>query len=248
AVDVQVTAGSMKTDVNSGQTVLWGYGASTLTSADLFTFTAAGTSSAKTLQIVGMNSGGAMVRVFNGNGTEKTHFFAYTNFAGGVRVAIGDVTGDGIPDYVTAAGAGGGPHVKVYDGSTGSTTTPPTLIRSFFVYNPTFTGGIYLAVGDFNNDGKADIVTGAGAGGGPHVKVIDATKLTQLGTNGAILDSALLTQFMAYNPTFTGGIRVAAADVTGDGRADLILGAGFTGGPHVRVLNGVNFSQVYSFM
>src|SRR5207244_4487626 len=62
------------------------------------------------------------------------------------------------------AGAGGGPHVKVHnaDGS---------LRSSFFAYDAVFTVGVSVAAGDVNGDGFADVVTGAGAGGGPHVEV-----------------------------------------------------------------------------
>src|SRR5438045_2768183 len=50
------------------------------------------------------------------------------------------------------ADAGGGPHVRVVDGDTGAE------VRSFFAYDPTFTGGVRVAVGDVNGDGVADIV------------------------------------------------------------------------------------------
>jgi hypothetical protein len=61
---------------------------------------------------------------------------------------------------------GGGPHVKVYG-------SDHTLRFNFYAYDPTFTGGVSVAVGDVTGDGTPDVVTGAGAGGGPHVKVFD---------------------------------------------------------------------------
>ena len=69
-------------------------------------------------------------------------------------------------------------------------------------------------------------VTGAGPGGGPHVQVFD-------GRTGK-----LLFGFFAYDPRFTGGVRVSAADVNGDGVADVITAPGPGGGPHIRVFDG----------
>ena len=57
------------------------------------------------------------VRVFDASGTD-TSFFAYDlPFPGGVRVALGDVTGDGVLDIITGAGPRGGPHVRVWNGT-----------------------------------------------------------------------------------------------------------------------------------
>ena len=228
-VDVQVIAGSVRTDANTGKQVLFGYGASPLTGIDKYTYSTG--PAVKTLFASGADAGGGPhVRFFNADGSQRLSFFAYDpSFTGGVRVAVGDVNGDGVPDLITVAGSGGGPHVKVFDGTSGN------LIASFFAYDPTFAGGVYLAAGDVNGDGHADIFTGAGAGGGPHVKVFD-------GRTGNVLYS-----FFAYASTFTGGVRVAAGDVNGDGKADLLLGAGVGGGPHVRVLDGTNLNQLYSF-
>ena len=179
--------------------------------------------------------GGPHVRVFSlaGGLTEVASFYAYDpTFTGGVFVATGDVTGDGRADIVTGAGASGGPHVRAFDLADGG----PSEVASFYAYDPTFTGGVTVAVGDVTGDGVAEIVTGAGPGGGPHVRVLDlAEGLTEVAS------------FYAYDPTFTGGVFVAVGDVTGDGVADLITGAGAGGGPHVRVFDGVTGAEVATF-
>jgi FG-GAP-like repeat/FG-GAP repeat len=182
--------------------------------------------------ITALDSGApSLVRVFDGNnGNLLRSFFAYSpTFLGGVRVAAGDVNGDGRVDIITGAGAGGGPNVKVFDG------VSLTLLQSFFAYDPGFSGGVFVAAGDVNGDLKADIVTGAGAGGGPHVKAFD-------GTNNQTLKS-----FFAYDASFTGGVRVAAADVNGDGLAEIITGAGPGAGPQVKVFNSTDLSVLHSF-
>ncbi len=163
--------------------------------------------------------GGPQVNVYDANTNNLLYsFFAYDpNFTGGVRVAVGDVNGDGIPDIITGAGPGGGSDIKIFDGSTGA------LIREFSPFNPLFTGGQYIAAADLNNQGYDDIIVGADYGGGPEVIVFD-------GKTGAILYN-----FFAYDPAFIGGVRVAAGDVLGNGHVDIICGAGPGGGPNVTV-------------
>jgi hypothetical protein len=149
------------------------------------------------------------VRVSDG----KTHaillyFFAYgASFRGGLNFGLGNFTGDCVPDIVTGPGTGGGPDVKVFDGKTGA------VLKEFFAYAPSSTGGVRVAVGDVNGDGYPDIVTGAGPGGGPHVKVF----------NGKTL--ATLASFFAFDPLFTGGVLPAVQDVNGDGHGDIIVKA-----------------------
>ncbi len=176
--------------------------------------------------------GGPDIRVFDGaTGEMLFEFLAYApNFFGGVNVATGDVDGDGQDDIITGAGQGGGPHVEAFSGKTGQ------LIRSFLAYAPSFTGGVNVAAGDVNGDGKADIITGAGEGGGPHVEAF----------SGA--DQSLLRSFFAYDPGFRGGVFVAAGDVNGDGIKDIVTGVGLGGGPHVRAFNGLTLAPLLSFL
>ena len=153
-------------------------------------------------------------------------FLAYDPaFPGGVSVAVGDVTGDGIAEIITGAGGGGGPHVRMW--STAGGVVSELFGHGFFAYNPAFPGGVFVAAGDLTGDGVAEIVTGAGPGGGPHVRVWSTTG----GTITELLDHG----FFAYDPAFPGGVFVAVGDLTGDGIAEIITGAGPGGGPHVRV-------------
>ncbi len=188
------------------------------------------------------------VIVYDSAGHELKRFLAYDPvFLGGVNVAVGDVTGDGVPDVITGAGAGGGPHVKVFDGVTFE------VFRGFFAYDPVFLGGVSVAVGDITGDRRADVVTGAGPGGGPHVKAFDA----QTG--------AEVRSFFAYDAAFRGGVSVAVqpafvgysseaapADpahsfaIQTAGR--IVTGAGADGGPHVKVFDATTLVERQSFM
>jgi CSLREA domain-containing protein len=207
---------------------------------------------ADTVWAAGPGSSGPRVRVIaGGTGQVLGDFFAFSpSFAGGAFVAVGDVNNDGVPDVIVAAGSGGGPEVKVIDGTklnqlqAGNQIANTALLADFFAYDPTFAGGVTVAAGDVNGDGRADVITGAGPGGGPHVKVIDATKATQVQANGQIADAALLASFFAFTPSFTGGVFVAAGDVNGDQRADIITGSGAGGTPEVKVVDGTKAAQL----
>src|SRR5262249_1237503 len=171
-------------------------------------------------------------------GSLRFRLAPFDQFSGGVRVAVGDVNGDGIPDILTGAGAGApGGHVKLFSGQDG------TPLASFYAFGPGFTGGVSVALADVNGDGHADLVVGAGPGAGPHVKVIDGTKLSQVQADGQIADSAVLASFSAFGPGFQGGVNVAAGDLNHDGHADLAVGAGPGAGPQVVVIDGSKIGQ-----
>jgi hypothetical protein len=175
--------------------------------------------------------GGPEVHLYDADsGTLQASFYPWpVTFSGGVRVAMGNLDGDGSPDLVVAAGPGGLPEVKVYDGTTLS------LLRDFFAFPLSFRGGVNVALGDVNGDGQQDIICGADAGGAPQVTVFD-------GQTGAILRS-----FYAFPVSFTGGVHVASVDSNQDGYADIVCGAGAGALPQVAVYSGKDGSLLNSF-
>src|SRR5688572_14421791 len=145
------------------------------------------------------------VKVYDPAGTLVATVVPFADFVGGnVNVAVGDVTGDGTLDVITAPGDGGGPIVRVFDGAALPGINRP--LYDLLAYDSEFRGGVNIATGDINADGRPDIITGAGNGGGPHVKAF----------NGLDNGATLLLSFFAYEQVFRGGVRVGAADFGGD--------------------------------
>jgi len=175
------------------------------------------------------------VRVFDGaTGSELTRFDAFdAKFGGGVRVATGDVTGDGVADIVAGAGKGGRTSVRVFDGLTDNAV--PGLLGNFYPFGAKYNGGVNVAAGDVNGDGLADVIVSATGKAGPRVEVFD-------GASGN-----MLANFLALAPKFKGGVTLAAGDVDGDGLADVIAGTGPGATPLVQVFSGADFSPIRSF-
>jgi trimeric autotransporter adhesin len=176
--------------------------------------------------------GGPAIAILNSQTGEVIEaFFAFDpSFTGGVFVAVQDVNGDGILDIIASAGPGGGPEVRIFNGAN------LNVLRSFFAYAEDFTGGVSVASIDFNGDGILDLVTGAGLGGAPHVKVFDGA------TN------AILSQWYAYATDFTGGVFVAAGDIGNDGNIEVVTGAGPGGAPVVAVWDPNTGALLAQFM
>jgi hypothetical protein len=114
------------------------------------------------------------------------------------------------------------------------------MLGEFYAYAPNWNGGVRVAAGDVDGDGRAEIITGAGPGGGPHVRVFN--------TASGQLFPGLGGNFYAFAETFNGGVFVAAGDVDGDGRAEIIAGAGHGGSPQVRVVRASDGQEVANFV
>jgi|GEM_PF-107132 len=156
--------------------------------------------------IIAPQTGGAnLIRVFDHNLEFSGRQFnaysrAWPNL--GASVTACDTDSDGNYEIITGAGPSGGPHVKIFGKNN-------ELIAEWFAYGLNFRGGVNVACGDINGDGQAEIITGAGPSGGPHVRVYNGT-------------GKLLSQWFAYDSNKRQGVRVTAADVDNDGRLEAV--------------------------
>lgn len=155
--------------------------------------------------IVGAYKGGPQVTIFSASGRILGSFFAYDKkFRGGVNVAIGDVDLDGHDEIVTGPGPGSEPMIKIFSMS-------GVLKKSFLAYDKNFKGGVSVAVGDINGDGRLEVISGPGAGGGPHVRIFN-------------YEGRAISNFFAYDKSYRGGVRVSAGDINSDGQPEILVG------------------------
>ncbi len=133
----------------------------------------------------------ATVKIFNYRGQLISQFMPYgTNYMSGVTLSTGDIDGDGLVDIITGTRVGGGPQVRIF-------SWRGHLKGQFFAYQKKFRGGVNVACGDLNGDGVDEIITGAGPGGGPHVRIFNSA-------------GKVIAQFFGYQKNFHGGVYVAS--------------------------------------
>jgi hypothetical protein len=206
----------------------------------------------------------SIVRIYNGKTAALMNSFTpfIAGSVSGIFVAAGDVNGDGKADVTVTNGSlglGANSDTRVYDGaylasgkvvvsaSVGGTVAAQGRLRDFYAFTNatgssgngnTFTPntGATVAMGDFNGDGLADIVVGVAggnaAGSTGRVLVFDSKVL--FGSNAVTAYPNPNVDLVVYNPGSTTGVFVAAGDINGDGRADLVTSP-VSGGPNIRV-------------
>ena len=146
------------------------------------------------------------IKVFDlAQGKEISSFFAHDPKAttGGVRIAWGDVDGDGLPDLLTVNGPGNAvTTVKVFSGKDAS------VLAEFHAVDNKYRGGAFIAAADFTGNGQANPVIGLDAGTLPLVRVFD-------------VKGKPLAEWFAYDERYKGGVRVA-----GSARNHVVTGPG----------------------
>lgn len=182
-------------------------------------------------------SGSMVILLGSGDGTFAADaYYPLEGFLSQANtITLGDFNGDGYPDIVVGLvctnvpnnGCSGPGAVSVYLGNGDGTFSGPTA------YQTVGNSALYPAIGDFNNDGKLDII--AGSSNSP-LSGNARSSLTILLGNG---DGTFVQQFYNGQPAltlpFAGLSALAAVDLNSDQKLDLAITNGSSG---VQVMGG----------
>ncbi|OWK39106.1 beta strand repeat-containing protein [Fimbriiglobus ruber] len=177
--------------------------------------------------VVGPDAGGpSSVTVYNADGTVATTLTPFPGFTGGIRTAVGDLSGDGNSDVVVGTGPGTTATVAAYNGN--------TLLFTLVPFESSFTGGVFVTTGSLTGDGRDELIITADEGGGPRVEVYELQGTTPV----------LVANFFGIDdPNFRGGARATVDGADGSGSTDLVVSAGVGGGPRISVYDGAALLQ-----
>jgi len=127
-------------------------------------------------------------------------------------ITVADINGNGKPDVIVANAYGGSVSVFFNRTAPGATTVAFAARQTFSIGNVSATPN-HVAVADLNGDGKPDLV-------------VSAANLTAVAVLLNTTTTGSATAAFATKKTFTVGtnpVRVATADINGDGKLDLIV-------------------------
>jgi len=188
-------------------------------------------------------SGGSHITVWDvSSGSLVTSLYAFApQYRGQIVLAAGDVDGDGMADVVAAVASVAPPHLVVFSGEA-LARGQIHVIASMYVYATSFRGGLRIACGDLDGDGRDEVVAASGPGTLQKIVVLQYEE-----TTGGMAQIAGFLPDVANG--YQGGLYVACADTDGDLVEEIVTGSGQGTRPLVTIyaLTGTTGTKVTSF-
>ena len=159
----------------------------------------------------------------------RPQYYAYGDtYSGGIRVATGDVTGDGVDDVVTLNETGSSRVARVHKHSPDLWSTGAEF--SLFTEVELSSGSpdapsCSIALGDVDGDGLDELAVGSAMGSPPQVRLYtyDPNGIPPGPEGGLVGTWSLMSTLDVFDPSYLGGVDVELTDFTGDGFADLVF-------------------------
>lgn len=141
--------------------------------------------------VVGLGQGTAPeIKIYSNDLKLVGRFLAYEkSFQGGIHVTVANIDGRadrGRYEIIASPMGGRDPELRIFDDH-------GRLKESFYAFSNSWQKGFTTSVGDVDNDGEAEIMAAASAGGTPHIRSFDS-------------EGNLRQSFFAYAQSFSGGL------------------------------------------
>ncbi len=107
----------------------------------------------------------------------------------------------------------------------------------FFAYDKKFTGGVNVAAGDVDGDGKDEIMVSVASNASSYIRVFDPEFLL------------LRLQFLAYDRDFYYGAKIGVADFDGNHQVEIVVAPSRDKESQVEIFNfqGNQLSEFYAY-
>lgn len=163
----------------------------------------------------------SLITVHSGKGEKRFQTTAYDkSFIGGSHIASTDLDADGKADIIVSPGPGGGPHVRIFDG------TLSNIKYDFFAYDASMTDGVNVTA--MRTPKGPAVVTAPESWSMPLVRSWQPT------TDGGM---SISTNFLAAETDSKLGVTIASYDLDNDGYDEIAASSNGGKAPDMQIFD-----------